>query len=124
MTAGGDESQDGHPSKGARKRKKGKVTNGCLDDGPERQPRAARGGVAAGLDADLNHADGGGDDADEADAEDSANTDFLHDGNLQVPYQAERQQHDCVGGGRLVDIRLGWEGVGDILMISESTSTA
>ena len=70
-------------------------TNAALYDSPECKPGAAGCTVTAGFDANLNDADDGSDDADEAHGEDPADAEFLGSGDLKVPYQADWENHDC-----------------------------
>lgn len=70
-------------------------TNASLNNSPECKPGAAGCAVTAGLDANLDNADDGSDDADEAHCEDPADAEFLGTGDFEVPYQADWENHDC-----------------------------
>lgn len=70
------------------------LTDCGFDDCPQREPGAARRAVAAGLDTNLDDAQDGDGDTDEASAEQGTDAEFLAARHLEVPNEASGKRHD------------------------------
>ena len=70
------------------------VTNGCFNYTPNRQ-QGSRGLTLVYGGAELFYANDCNNDADPAEAEQAADTDFLRQRHLQSPNKANREEHYC-----------------------------